>query len=812
MRTAPGGIVTSFDLLPNNMMDTSQKIEARIVFKVSGWCIPGKDTLMLPMLHFGKNIGMSNILIGKMGLKKRKYPYVTDVACGTHESFRLDLGEAVGKPVSIPGYEPVENYGSVWKTSISVRNRTLLTDQTFKMKVPEYSIQEYMELQETLKKIEADNKKMPIFSVSSAAPAVAGKEWYSRYQPDAVVLDEVHEYDIENRTSWTETKRLKMKVLTYAGKKNYSDIRIAYNPSWEKVELKNAVVTSSSGASTHINEKEINTMDVDWAADAHRYPASKIMVVSLPNVEEGSTIEYTVVRKKTGRSFFSLHGESCITDNKRVQSHTREDQSLVTMDGVFSYPEPIEKKIVRIHAPEDMQLKLSPSGEKAEKEGIRVHVYPEGKRHVYEFSAEKVPPVRQEDYLPPWYSFTPFMFASSGDWKEYSKEVQNHLMEAASSSEKTKQTAEKLLKNAKTRSERIRMIRDFVAMSIKEIPASWHELPLDHITSADKVFADGYGDSADRAVVLHAMLTAAGFYPEFVLASWVSEVEELQKPMFEYPAPHWFNGVLVRIKESGGYIYLNDTDQYAALGSTNNADHPGLVLKTGKFETIEPFSKEFEDRSDTDITIGLSDDGTIVMKEKRTYHGNSFGSFHKEFSEMPPEERKRHHEQLISTISHAARSAGDYVTRYDQYPGYEELAVQVDSYAVRQDGYLYMKVPGLVNILEGVTSDERRNALYQTNSRNARITVEVTLPDGIQDCEILPPNGLKLSLGKKGGISLKTSVLEGKNGQKKKIIRIRQDIDINPVIVPASDYPELLDNQRILSHPKTNILLLRMKK
>jgi hypothetical protein len=201
------------------------------------------------------------------------------------------------------------------------------------------------------------------------------------------------------------------------------------------------------------------------------------------------------------------------------------------------------------------------------------------------------------------------------------------------------------------------------------------------------------------------------------------------------------------------------------------------------------------------------------MKQKRTFFGTNYAVFRKQFSEMPPEERKRHHEQLVSSISHAAKSAGEYVTRYDLYPGVEELSIRADSYAVRQNEYLYLKIPGLVNILEGVTSDDRKSPLYQYSPRKAQITVDVTLPEGIEAYEVLPPDGLQLGIGKEGGgISLETSMRDGGPGSRTKVVRVRQTVDIKPVTVPADDYPELLDIQRILSHPKTNLLLLRMKK
>jgi hypothetical protein len=430
-----------------------------------------------------------------------------------------------------------------------------------------------------------------------------------------------------------------------------------------------------------------------------------------------------------------------------------------------------------------------------------------GKR-VFELITEKIPPVRQEDNLPPWYAFNPTLFASSGSWKAYAREVRGELARASSANARTREVAAALVKGMSGRSEKMKAIRDYVARNVKAIPAAFYELPPDHITPADRVVADGYGHSADRAVALHAMLTAAGFEPEFVLATWVSGPEDLRKPLYEYPAPHWISDVLVRVREGEGYVYLGDTDQYAPLGAVKNAGHPGLVLDNGLFETIEPLSAAFADRTDTDISISLSGDGGIVMQQRKTYYGNNFASFSKQLSEMQPEERKRHHEQIVSSISQGAKPAGEYITRCGQYPGVEEVSVQVDSYAVRQGRYLYLKVPGLVNILEGVTSDERKNPLYQSEPRRARVTVDVTLPDGVEACEVLPPDGLTIPMGKKGGISMKTSLVDGKGA---KCARIIQDIDIRPVVMPPSQYPDLLDHQRVLSHPKANLLLLRMK-
>ncbi len=68
----------------------------------------------------------------------------------------------------------------------------------------------------------------------------------------------------------------------------------------------------------------------------------------------------------------------------------------------------------------------------------------------------------------------------------------------------------------------MKAIRDFIAKSIRVAGPSFTELPLTELSSADTTLADGYGHLADRAILFHAMLSAAGFQPEFVMASRIA--------------------------------------------------------------------------------------------------------------------------------------------------------------------------------------------------------------------------------------------------------------------------------------------------
>ncbi|MBW2593615.1 MAG: DUF3857 domain-containing protein, partial [Deltaproteobacteria bacterium] len=764
-KAVPGAKLTRYDILPENMLDTTQVLTVNLAFEAGDIRVAGEDTIMLPLPKMGNNLGMVHYLLGRTGLEKRKYPIFTEYACGVRETMDLKLNRSVGKLKNLPKFPVVENHGITWSRNLRLDGNTLRGESTFKLNLPQYSPDQYLSLRETLKKIESGNRKMILFHLPPMSTDPEAKKWYSAFQADAVILDEDIEYKVENTSRWTETRNVTIKVLTYAGKKEYSDIRMDYNSIWEEVHLGKACVTAPSGKVKTVTEQQINIMDASWVGGAPRYPAAKTMVVSLPGVEVGSLIELTIIRRKKNQNFFSVGGNFFRQEMKASEHGSRSHNQFFSTNPVFRYTDPIVKKTIRLQIPSNLPIKIFRADQglgldKIWKRPLRRVIAKktstEGESILYEFTAKHIAPVKPEKNLPPWYSFNPVLFVSAGSWEVYSKQVYKALQQAALFQPEIITRARELTEDSMDDDSRIKAIRDFVARHIKPVTIGLSELPLDQITPAARTLAHGYGNSADRAVLLYALLNAAGYNPEYILASQASRIADLQQAMREYPAPQWFDTVLVRVKGAGGLVYLNDTDQYAKLGTTPSAGLPGIVASSGRFETIQAAAANLRDGRDRSYHIQLFGNGDAVIKKKILYYGNEFAEFHKQFSEMPPEKRRRHLQEQVSSLSQSAKAEGKYIVDYRTYPGIEEFSARMSGYATRQDNYLYLKLPGLINTVDGAGRDQRTNPMYREYSSRQSVNIEVLLPDGVDSMEVIPPKEFIFHLPRSGTIRMHT--------------------------------------------------------
>ena len=294
-----GARVTEVSISPANMTDVSTTLTVRIAYEAENALIDDGRSLLLPLPILGTRMGVVNHIIGQTGLQERKYPLQTETACGVQERIILDLGNSAGKVESMPLPEPFENAALSWTFDLRQTGATVEASLDFRLKAVEFSPAEYRNLKDTLKKIERAAREMPIYGMPADAPAAEGAS-------DALVLDETVAYDLADAHTWTETRSVRKKILTYAGKKQNAELKIPFNAGWEDVRIEQAVATAADGKSREISPREINLMDAPWVGSAARYPAGRILVASLPAVETGSTIEYRYVRSCSNHPSFAV--------------------------------------------------------------------------------------------------------------------------------------------------------------------------------------------------------------------------------------------------------------------------------------------------------------------------------------------------------------------------------------------------------------------------------------------------------------------------------------------------------------------------
>lgn len=773
----PGARVTDIELVPEDMLDTSRALFVRAWYEADSPLVTGGGETLLPLPLFGANVGTVNFSIGKTGLKQRRFPLVTEIAGGMTEDLSIELDSAVGGIVSLPAVSSAAHPSFGWAMEVTASGGVVRAAADFRLHAVEFSPRDYLELKRGLAAIETARRGMPILSDAAADAAVRG---------DVAVIREEAAYELADALNWTDVSSVSKRILTYAGRRSHAEIKIAYNPAWEDVSLEDVRVTDSGGTEHALQAREVNVMDAPWVGAAPRYPAGKILVASLPGVDIGSRIEYRIVRKVANRPFFAAYH-------------------------VFRGFDEIERKSVSLSAPAVLDVRSGGVAFEGDRAVERIRVRGED-RVVHRWTAERAAPAEKEDALPPDWVFHPAVFLSAGHWVGYAAELARTLTGAAQGQREAGRVARELARSARDPLDTIRAIRDFVAVRVRDAGPNLPDLPLSAVTPADRTLLDGYGNTTDRGVLLHAMLCEAGFHPEFVLASSLPDVAPCREAVAGYPDPGLFPEVLVRV--SGGeiewppdrYVYLNDTDQYAAVGASRHEGRLGLLLPDGALLRIEPAERSL---LETDYKLVLSAQGETEITKTLRFHGNHYGPENKRYTEMTPEERSRHFQELVAGISQGAEALGELTTDFSGHPGTVSFTVKAREYAVRMGDRLYFQFPELFDGLFALRSGARHHPMYLPQAHHRKLTVLSRLPPGFDVVSFTED----WTCNDVGGavIDVSAQVTEEDGGTGRLALWMEAEARTEPAVVSASHYHALLDIDRRLAHPRGRTVLLRKR-
>lgn len=761
----PTAAIQTVEILPKELRNTSKPLTVNLTYSAANLLIEGVENKIMVLPKLGSSLGYANFLIGQTGLDERKYPLSTRMTAGIRETLDLKVPNNLGT-LSIPNYHPIQSDEMTWNIQVAQNNNSLTSTNSFLMNVVEFSPEQYLKLKNNLKEIEYNlRKKLIIERPKKADQKIAS---------DIQVLDQETLIDLKSTTSWTETSRNKIKILTYAGTKNYSEIKLAYNPAWQHVELTKAVVTHPNGTVQTINKDAINIMDAQWVASAPRYPAERLLVANLPGVEVGSVLDYEFVSTVDGKPFFSTQSS-------------------------FNAHEPIDQKTLKISAPESMELNILNTGI----HGLSV---PENGTISYTWSATNQPAVKKEEALPAWWTFNPTVFISTGNWKTYSATILEHLLRASENQPQTEEQAKHLISKADTDRDKVISIRNWVAENIRLAGPGLTQLPLSSLSSADQTLTDRYGNNPDRMIVLYTLLNAAGLNPEFILAGDnLPLITKTAEPLINVPMRSIFGTVLVKVDINKETIYLNGLSQYAALGTSPFDNYQALCLKNGSIKKI-CVSSDKANRSDTVFDMSVDPTGRIGLTASTLMRGTDFDVFHKKFAEITPENRRRHYLELVSSVSQSAKAVSDLTTDYTKYPGRLEYSIVADRYAVADGEYLYFTIPGGLERLLKYRSNERTLPLAWTDHTDRMIKHNIVLPEGYEPV-ILPHNFSWQAPDGAGMVEVAVEYSESSN-----TIRMIHMADLKPALIQPEDFPSIITASQKLAHPEMRTILLKKKK
>jgi hypothetical protein len=769
----PGAQLKSLQLTPESMLDVSTNLRAELEYSVDGLVAAGAGKAVVSLPWIGNNFGIVNFLLRDTGLDKRKYPLQTDYTCGLEEQVSLKLADDFTGPVALPAASSVDDESLGYQQSVAVSDGRLTASRELKLKGVEFSPAQYLTLKQTLKKMEYDGRKDPILATTAIfgngklatdiAPAAP-------VESDAKILESRKQLEVIDPHTAIYTVKYSKRILNYGGKIREAEVKLDYNPACEHARLVHATVISKTGERQEISSDEVNVMDQGWNPSAKRYTGGKILVANLPGVDIGSTIEVEFELAMTNKPFLSGYE-------------------------AFQLPDEVAKKSLVLSAATNLTIQKLPGGTP----GLITETseVADG-RETCQWSAENVKALPAEPQLPPAWDYAAGVGYFVGDAGDYYQTLNSTMLACSHNSDKAAGIARDLADHAPTKLDAVKAIRDYIVKTIRLAGPSFTDLPLSELSAADTTLADGYGHLADRAILFHAMLAAAGFKPEFVMASGLPPVAGITNVTGNFPLPQYFQDPLVKITLDGQPYYLNDTDQYSQLGTTAATGNLGLALANQTLETITAASG-CENKTETTYAIALTDQGHARVTITKDYYGMSFNQKNRYFSELPPEERNRYHQNIVSDVAQGAQPAGDLTTTFDRYPGQEKFSVDIDNYAIVDGKYLYFDLPYKPQLF-AVGADQRTLPLFIPQGGDRTVRTLVSLPPGFRQTVLAPPDE---NLTVPGGTAVHITRTET-TGQSV----ITDQFKIVPAIIRPQEYPALLQTQATLGQKSATLYLL----
>lgn len=447
----------------------------------------------------------------------------------------------------------------------------------------------------------------------------------------AVVLlaDETIEILPDNKVVYYE--HFLIKILNDRGKKDFAEIDINYDSTYEKVELEFAKTIKPDGDIVLVGEKNIR--DVSRYLNFPLYSNARAKIISMPEITEGAVIEYKA----------KITQNQMIADREFNLAYSLEDNN------------PIKLAKFKIIAPKEKRLFIKNINEQYNKDNFKL--YPQIKeaenKKIYSWEFRDIPQIIPEAGSPAVSKITPIILISSFDsWDAIYAWWSGLAFTKIESSPEIKKQVIELIKDKKTDFQKAQSIFNYCTSNIRYVAVEYGQAGYEPHNARD-IFNNKYGDCKDQAILLITMLRDANLEAYPVLISTKDNIDLIK----DFPSA-LFNHAIAVVKIEDKLYFLDPTAETSSINNLpfDDQDRDVLVFKEDNFEIDKtPLDGAENNLIIYDVTIDIDKEGRISGKREVTAFGQ-FGLAQRYWLRYsPPEVIKQILNERVQEISTGAK-------------------------------------------------------------------------------------------------------------------------------------------------------------
>ncbi|MFA5144825.1 MAG: DUF3857 domain-containing protein [Candidatus Omnitrophota bacterium] len=385
-----------------------------------------------------------------------------------------------------------------------------------------------------------------VYDILAGAPAA--KEYP---QAGALILSCDENIEVSSQGTQVSLLHYIVKILNERGKEDFSETRIEYDSTFEKVELEYARIIKPDGTVTDVGRRHIR--DVSKYLNFPLYSNVRVYIISFPEITEGAVIDYKLKVYNN-----QLINKKDFVLSYAVQSH----EPIIAAHFSIATPKnlPLNIKVINDEY-NDFGAKLGPLTE--ERDG----------NLVYHWHFKDIPQIVPESNMPPDVQINPTLLISTfNNWQDIYDWWWALAKDKIKADEAIKNKVRELTRNAASREQKLRAVYNFCAQRIRYVAVEYGKAGYQP-HSAEDIFKNKYGDCKDQAILLVTMLKEAGFSAWPVLIA-TKEYYNLNE---DFPAV-LFNHCIAAVSLEDKIIFLDPTAQTCSFKDLPRDDQGRKVL------------------------------------------------------------------------------------------------------------------------------------------------------------------------------------------------------------------------------------------